>query len=84
MSCLVAIVRHGYLDDPRAAHAAAVDLATGVLRGARDRSRDSDPRPLIEQQRRIDPLTSVRERKRARPAKPFKATKAKDPPKATM
>jgi hypothetical protein len=84
VSSLVAIVRHSYRDEPRAAHTAAVDLATGVLRGARDRSRDPDPRPLIDQQRRTSSLTSVRERKSPHPAKPAKATKANDPAKATM
>lgn len=82
MFSLVAIVRQTYLDNPRAAHKAAVDLATGVLRGARDRSRDSYPRPVIDQQRRTDPLPSARER--AHPAKPVKAKKKQDSTKATM
>ena len=59
---LVVLVRSAYCDDPAAARAAAGRVAAGILRGARDRSRDPHIRPLLDQQLRTEPMTDVRKR----------------------
>jgi len=61
-AALIALVRSGYLGEPAAARAAATRVATGILRGARDRSRDPHIRPVLDQQQRTEPLTRVRKR----------------------
>lgn len=48
--------------------AAARDLATDVLRAARDRSRDAHRRPLLDLQARTEPLTRPRRRTRRKAA----------------
>lgn len=61
------LVRSAYCDEPAAARAAARRVATGILRGARDRSRDPHIRPLLDQQLRTEPMIGVRKRpKRAK------------------
>jgi hypothetical protein len=49
-------------------HAASIEIATDILRCARDRSRDRHLRPLLDQQRRADSLTKPRRRKRKKVA----------------
>jgi hypothetical protein len=49
-------------------HAASIEIATDILRCARDRSRDRHLRPLLDQQRRADSLTKPRRRKRKKAA----------------
>lgn len=66
---LVAAAHAGdHLDMRRAGFA----IATAILRGARDRSREPEPRPLHDQQRRSDALT----RPRRKPRRPRLATRS--------
>jgi len=64
---LVALVRAGYLGHVAEAQSAARRIATGIVRGARDRSRDPHPRTLHDQQRRTQPLTRKRRRPKRAP-----------------
>ena len=45
----------------------AQKIVNAVLDGARDRSRDKHPRPVIDQQQRTMPLTRARIRLKERP-----------------
>ena len=61
---LVALVRAAANRDHPEVRRLAASIATGVLRGARDRGRGRHVRSLIDQQRRREPLT------RQRPSRP--------------
>jgi len=77
---LVALVHAGYLGHVAEAQSAARRIATGIVRGARDRSRDPHPRTLHDQQRRTQPLTRKRRRpKRAPHSGPPKRSRDKAP-----
>lgn len=50
----------------RAVRPLAVKLVDAILDGARDRSRDKNLRPVLDQQQRTTPLTRARPRRTAR------------------
>jgi hypothetical protein len=63
---LLALLRHQYAGEA-AATPAAHQIAAAILDGARDRSRDRHLRPLLDLQRRTEPLDQVRRRRRRPP-----------------
>src|SRR5262249_20705244 len=72
---LIALVLAGYADDPLGAHRAARQIADGIPRGARDRSRQSFPRTLHDQHDEL--IRFPRPRRRARHAVRLSAKAAK-------
>lgn len=85
------LVRYGYEGQAREARAEASLIASAILHGARDRSRDPHLRTLRDQQRRSAPLHKKRPtRKKAarvstksrKAALPLRAPKAKGAPPA--
>jgi hypothetical protein len=57
---LIALVRAVYVHDETGARRASRQIARGILRGARDRSRQRYPRALPSLQQRTEPLTRMR------------------------
>lgn len=57
---LIALVAAAFLGDRVGTRRAARDVASVVLEGARDRSREPNKRSLIDQQERSDSLTRPR------------------------
>jgi hypothetical protein len=64
LPAVLTLVRAGHEGDGFRARKASIDIATDILRCSRDRSRDPHQRPLVDQQRRTEPLTRVRRRRR--------------------
>jgi hypothetical protein len=60
LPALVALVRAVSLGDELGARRASGTIADAILRGARDRSRERRVRSVLDQQRRHEPLRSVR------------------------
>lgn len=67
---LIAVAKAQYNGDRLGLRRAARDLAQGILDGARDRGTGPLVRSVIDQQRRIDPLT------RLRPSRPGRTPQA--------
>ena len=68
LPALLMLVRGAFEGRDTVVRTAARDLATDVLRAARDRSRDAHPRPLLHLQARTEPLTRPRRRARKKAA----------------
>jgi len=60
LPALIALVVAAHRRDRPDARAASRAVATTILRGARDRSRDKHARPLLDQQARVRSLTAPR------------------------
>lgn len=60
-AALIALVRAAGQETPTAVRAHARLIASMILGGARDRSRDAHLRPLLDQQRRTESLREKRE-----------------------
>jgi hypothetical protein len=75
---LLGLLRQQYAVDP-AALVSAQAIAQAVIDGARDRSHDRHLRPLLDLQRRTDPLTRTRRRQRRAPRPPRKPRRAAPP-----
>jgi hypothetical protein len=68
LPAVLTLVRAGHEGKQRAVRAASIEIATDILRCARDRSRDRHLRPLLDQQRRTDSLIKPRHRTRKKAA----------------
>jgi hypothetical protein len=68
LPAVLTLVRAGREQQPQRVRAASIDIATDILRCARDRSRDRNLRPLLDQQQRTDSLTKPRRRSRKKAA----------------
>jgi len=75
---LLSLLREQYANDPAASQSAR-QIAQAVVDGARDRSLDRHLRPVIDQQRRTEPLNELRKRKRIKPPTPRKLRRAPPP-----
>lgn len=75
---LLGLLRQQYADDP-GAMISCQQIAQAVIDGARDRSRDRHLRPLLEVQRRAEPLTQTRRRRRRAPRPTAKSRRAQPP-----
>lgn len=68
LPAVLTLVRAGHEGQPLRVRAASIEIATDILRCARDRSRDHHLRPLLDQQQRTDSLTKARRRTRKKAA----------------
>jgi hypothetical protein len=60
LPALLALVRAAHVGDELGVRRAGLALANALLLGARDRSRERRQRSVLDQQRRHEPLRSVR------------------------
>ncbi|MBK6532091.1 MAG: hypothetical protein IPF99_21565 [Deltaproteobacteria bacterium] len=75
---MLALLREQYGRDPAASQSAR-QIAQAVIDGANDRSRARHLRPVIDQQRRTEPLQQTRRRRRVAPKAPRKLRRAPPP-----